>query len=829
MAYKKNFRDKYYISSRLKEQLERIPAYRLTLVEAPSGFGKTTAVREYLAQYVRGQGGIRWYTCFGESPLKSWTGICSLFDGPDGTARNLLELGLPAPETLPGIAALLRQYRCAAPRFLVIDNYQLFTNAVPRDFVHALSACEDENVHVVVVTQPLPPAAFDMGGNARLTVTSRDFLFDEECITNYCRLTGLRIPEREISRIQRTSGGWVAAVRLQLAAHTDTGPFAETGDINALIESAIWNKLPVADKDFLLAVSLLDGFTVRQAAVVGGWPKLTDAAAGLLSSNFFIRYIADKKRYSMHALLREYLLHRLEHRAPEFFAALHYRAGLACREVADYFTAARFFMKAGEYDAVLSLPFTIQYFHDNKEADIIEFFLAFMEECPEETLRKYPLFLILIAHQFLRNGMGPAFQKTADLIRSVINAPHGLSERERARTQGEFAMLMSFPQYNDIGKMSEYHKRAYAYLKTESASPRSIIFHGVMPWTLGTTSVLGLYWNRVGELERALDAMDDCLPLYSALAGGHGAGAQAVMRAEANLMRGNDAAAETFCREAILQADVAGQESIRLCAERVLAETAILRGDGHAFALVCDRIAETAGKSSQSPVIRMGESCLAELHLALGMSDTVPSWLRDVASMRKILYALGRPYGLMLHGHWLLFEKRHAELYGMTDTVMGLARNMNYLLPQVCHLVYLSVARHREGDTAKAAEHLHHAFELALPDGVYLPFARFGAALPLFDTVVKSAFGPGRVAELEAVCKRYVAGTRSVLVGLRGGQSPLTAREREIALLAKERLSAEEIAARLHIAKSTVNTVLKSVYKKLGIHTKSELARQRFL
>ena len=40
--------DVYFFPERLAARLRRISDYPVTLVEAPPGFGKTTAVREYL-------------------------------------------------------------------------------------------------------------------------------------------------------------------------------------------------------------------------------------------------------------------------------------------------------------------------------------------------------------------------------------------------------------------------------------------------------------------------------------------------------------------------------------------------------------------------------------------------------------------------------------------------------------------------------------------------------------------------------------------------------------------------------------------------------------
>jgi LuxR family maltose regulon positive regulatory protein len=50
MRGKYNRSKTYCFSDKLKRQLDQMPYYPLTIVEAPSGFGKTTAVREYLKE-----------------------------------------------------------------------------------------------------------------------------------------------------------------------------------------------------------------------------------------------------------------------------------------------------------------------------------------------------------------------------------------------------------------------------------------------------------------------------------------------------------------------------------------------------------------------------------------------------------------------------------------------------------------------------------------------------------------------------------------------------------------------------------------------------------
>ena len=54
--------------------------------------------------------------------------------------------------------------------------------------------------------------------------------------------------------------------------------------------------------------------------------------------------------------------------------------------------------------------------------------------------------------------------------------------------------------------------------------------------------------------------------------------------------------------------------------------------------------------------------------------------------------------------------------------------------------------------------------------------------------------------------------------------TPLTNREREIAVLAAQQMSAADIAAQLHLSRRTVENHLQRIYTKLGIGSRAELA-----
>lgn len=820
--------DIVYFPERILSKVSRVRDYPLTLIEAPSGFGKTTSFREYLRAHIPSSSRAFWYTSLGEPSTKAWGTICDLFDDVDPrVSRNLRSLDTPNRETMADVAAIMRECSCDRDSFLIIDNYQLVKSEVQSDIINAFSLHRNNTLHIVFITQKLSENTTWRAPDIH-NIGPVDFSFDKRSVQRYFALAGLTLSSQELETVCAATGGWIAALKLQMLHYKATGGLAPANTMNDLIETSIWNRLSEEEKRFLLSVSLFECFSPRQASIMLEGVSNDVNIDEILRRNAFVPFVPNEGVYYMHSLLQNYLKSRFEETGEAFRRETYRRAGRACETVGEYFHATQFHIETGNYEAILSMPFTTQYFYNFRERSVIDLFERLVDECPEETLLKYPLALVTFGQQFFRDRRMLPFSKTTALVQKLLDAPSGLSGTELLRIRGEFSILMSFPQFNDIAKMSEYHRRAYDSLRHLSDPPRSVIFGGAMPWTMSGASVLFLYWRESGALKKTLSVMDECLPYYVALAGGHGAGGEYVLRAEAALFRGDDVEAEVMCHTALFEARSAGQIGNCLCASLVLARIMLLRGDGDSYTSIRRSILKDAQEAQQTSLLRIGDLCQAVTDLALGRLDDLPPWLRDAESIRKVVYTDGQPYAMMLHGMALLQEERFSELYGIAEPVMEFARRMHYMLPQVYYNIYLAVAKNAEGCRDEAVRHLEQALFLALPDEVYLPFAEHGDSLtPLFDSL-QSAFPEDRVRALRSLCARQASGAEAVRKALSGSGCILSARQREVALLLKNGLSVKEISEKLFVTENTVKSITKAVYGKLGVHSRVELTKASF-
>jgi LuxR family maltose regulon positive regulatory protein len=121
----------YYFSDHIKIVLAKILEYPVTIVEAPSGFGKTTAIREFIKMRLSLGARKIWYTCFGEPLSVTWNVITDMIaDINDELAAKLKNMEIN--RDLVYLPAVLRNVRCSSETYFVIDNYQLVDCDIPQ-------------------------------------------------------------------------------------------------------------------------------------------------------------------------------------------------------------------------------------------------------------------------------------------------------------------------------------------------------------------------------------------------------------------------------------------------------------------------------------------------------------------------------------------------------------------------------------------------------------------------------------------------------------------------------------------------------------------------
>lgn len=824
-------RKKYYFSEKLKKQLYSISKYPVTIVKAPAGFGKTTAIRECLKENISQDACKYWYSCLGESPSIAWSNICDLFSKiSTKVGGNLKNLEMPTKDTLYHMIAYIREIDCKKETYLVIDNYHLINSDIPRLMINAFSMHENSNLHIIFITQKLEYKHNIFIHNDNIhNIDATAFFFSIQDIASLFKMESIKISNDELEKIFLNTAGWIAAIKLQMSNYIETGKFQYTRNIELLVENAIMKRLTKEERDFLICISILDGFTASQAAVMLEKEVLPRKIEKLLKNSSFITYFPDKHLYSIRNILQNYLRNYFyNYYSKNNQNIIYRRAGISCATISQYYPAAEYFYKIKDFDAILSLPFTREYLDREKEKYQSEFIVKIVNECPEKILCKYPFAMIVFAYQAIMNGQSNIYEKLCKLLLVVIEKQTGFCKKKLVHIKGEYMLLKSIGYFNDLKKMLEGFKVTLKVLGRHSE-----MINLDTPWLFGTISVLNMIWSKSGDLENELVLIDEGAQLYHKLYREHGIGFNIIMKAEAMLMRGEDEQAEILCHKALYEGRSYKQIGSCICAELVLTRIAILRGDVNGYFTGIKNIQCYVKENSSLYILHMVEQAMSTISLILGIKDYVAPWVYDLESIKKVLYAPVVPHAQMLYLKILLMENRYNELCGICQSVKDEVKNefgnLKYIMPQVECLKYIAIAKFNMGNICEATDYIKKALTLALPDKIYLPFAqeieKLGSLLETSKEFICDSKG---INDLIKLGRRQKKGVEIIKKAIISKKSPLTPREREVALYAKKRLSAKEIAEKLCISETTVRTILRNIYSKLDIHSKVELCSKEF-
>ena len=800
-----------FFPKKLMERMESIKAFPLTLIEAPSGFGKTTVLRHFLDSQVSETAQVIWRTFSPEPPNTSWKSFCACIGAFDTNAAEQLTLvGVPGEDSLPAIREIFRQIVCTEETYLVLDDFAAWKLPNAGAFLSALSEHAGRGLHVVAASQVLsketrghlmPSIRFLLLQEAVLTFSAED-------IEAYYREAGVSLTAVQLEEVQQITGGWIMVLYLQLLSLIETGRF-EKGGTQELIHNALWNRLPESEREFLLSVSIFPRFSLTQATALSGMSAM-ETEQLLREKRVFVHFDREARRFYLHALFQNFLADQFTLLPIDTQKAIYLAGGALAEQAGDRVNTLRFYYLSGEWERLLSLPLTSYEIADVVDDSTKPMILDIMENIPFETKRKYPSAIVPLAFTlfFLHEN-----QKLLDLreeIRQVIEQSD-ISQTQKDALSGEMELLYSFLTYNRIDAMSAGHRKALKLL----GGPATLI-NLQSTWTFGSPSVMYMYWRESGKLDEELGQMDECMPVYYALTNGHGSGSEIVMRAEVHLMRGEIDQAEILCHKAMFTADSKRQNSIYQCGLFLLARIAILRGDE---AMLQNALQGVEGRSRQNTE----DLCRYTLDLVKGFifmlmnrGSEVSHWLSAGEINDKRLVIMTQPFAHIIYGRLLLERGEYRKLLGVSEFALGISAIFPNLLPQLYIKLYQAQAFEAIGNRPQAALALQSALDIALPDGMLLPIAEnYEGIKRLLSDTACDAKARERIAALAALLKDGLSAfCRKV---------SLSPREKEILGLLKSNMKNKEIAERMHLSPNTIRNVISGMLEKCGFASREQL------
>ena len=798
---------------RVNRALMSIFEYPLTIVEAPMGYGKTTAVREFLAtRDVR----VLWTSFYSDSDTREafWDRVASaagVFDEMAG--KRLKGFGVPSDALhVRAFLALMNDLDYIPDTTLVIDDIHYAKDILRPELFGRFIAELPDDFHIVLITRDtsfLDLAELSAKGLCNI-VSQQTLRFTGEELRAYCALMDFRQGEDTLEKVSKYTGGWISLAYLILLGLERGIPIGQSNAINDLVEKILYNAYDETIRKFLLRLSVMDVFTEEQALYVTEENRAGEILKKLRQENAFVYYDEAKGVYRIHHVLLVFL--RARQTGHEEVSLLYRRVGEWFLGKKAFKPACAYLCRAGERERILSLLDEEE--NITKDSSEFEGAAEMFAAAPRELLFQYPFaYLQYIAALLLLSGDPAAARDAVSRLDELEEHYEGLGSvhpNRRDRVLAEICVVRVFAVFNDARQMLHCTNKAFRLLN----GGVSCLVGQDAEFTFGSPHFLYTYYREPGSLKEMVELMAAEFPAFSRISSGCGTGCDYVTLGEYALETGDWQAAELNAFKAIYKAQTMEQTGIILCAGLTLVRLYLYQGK-ISEALEHLRQLRADVSKEDNPVYNTTLDLIeGYVYGSMARPDRIPEWLRtgDI-SLANFMYQ-GIAFNFIVYGKAVLLAKDTIRLEMLTETFPQYFGIFNNQLGFLHNHILAAAAQYRLYGMEKGCTRLSEAIGMGRADHLILPFAEYAPAIiDMLRHIVQNNSSDDYIIELLKACEHY---TESM------SRAPehtvaLTERELEVLTLAAEGLRRDEIAARLYVSGATVKTHLEKIYRKLEV------------
>ena len=420
---------------RLNESLSS--SYKLTLISAPAGFGKTTLVSEWVVVCGRT---VAWLLLDegDNNPVRFIAYlVAALQTIKAGIGEGLLAaLQSPQPPSIASILITLLNEVAAIPDnfILVLDDYHLIdAQPVDQALVFLVEHLPPQ-LHLVIATREDPslPLARLRALGQLTELRAADLRFTPSEAAEFLnQMMGLNLSAENITALDKRTEGWIAGLQLaalSMQGREDIASFIQafTGSHRFVLDylgEEVLQHQPKDIRSFLLQTAILDRFCASLCNAVTEREDGKEMLDVLERSNLFVIPLDDQRQwYRYHHLFAEVLQAHLREAQPDRVSTLHQRAsewyeqnGLRSDAIRHALAAKDFELAAGLIE--LAWPAT-------EEGSIqTATWLGWVKRLSDELVHARPVLNVWYAYALLGRGeMEAAETRLKDAERWLVSA-----------------------------------------------------------------------------------------------------------------------------------------------------------------------------------------------------------------------------------------------------------------------------------------------------------------------------------------------------------------------------------------------------------------------
>jgi LuxR family transcriptional regulator, maltose regulon positive regulatory protein len=860
----------------LIQKLNQVRDYKLALIVASAGYGKTTLVSEWIAHR---QLQVAWFSIdVGDNDsVRFWDYLIAAIQSlhPNIGEQSLALLHEPQPLPIETILSTLINEFSVLPEMLtlVLDDYQLIESSSIHEGLAFLLEHLPSQLRLIMTTRsdpPFPLARMRVRGEL-LELRNTDLRFSPPQIASFfADVMGLTLTTDEITALDSRVEGWIAGLQLAgLALQGKSNPSefiaSFAGDHHYVLDylgDEILDRLPDTMQKFLLQTSVLERLNAELCDMVNGVGESYKVLEYLDRHHFFVVALDDKRQwYRYHRLFADFLQARLRLKYPNRLEALHQKAsqwfeqkGLQAEAISHALAAQDYERAAELVEGIAELLIWRRAEHNT--------LLSWLSVLPEPVMQSYPrLYLYHAWVLHLTNQMSAAQERIHDAenaLKQTVGSPEPLLAGMLAAVHSTLTGLQH--QFPETLRLS---RNALELLPKDAVS-----------WRCMAAINLGVTSAYIGEIQEAVEVLSYAMDLSQEIgssfailsafwhlsslqiaqlglraaentcqqleAASQMTGLQrfptssyvALLLGEIHMERNQLEAAETYLLESAEQINPESFPIALLRAYLALSRLKSYVGDvvaaGHYWQLAeqLERMSKLRGRATLLSVSR------ARRWLAEGNLEAVEAWAAEnhLGIDDEFTYHRESHYHILARFYLARRATRDKSLYLLERLVKQSEishRNGSLIRALILQALALDLSDSRP----KAIASLTWALTLADAEQPIRVFVDEGQAIaPLLKNILDLQ-RKGEVAS--SISSAYI--NKLLLAFGKPSSSPttnrrpvghradtLSERELEVLTLLADGLESNEIAERLIIAVDTARKHIKNIYSKLGVHSRWE-------
>lgn len=819
----------------LRKKLSGILETPLFFVVAGMGYGKSTAVRDFvrfddriasISQSESGSDSVRkflksggrlkyiWFSFHGDQQedMWMWVRFSKLVEKTNRElSRRLIEYGMPYNRyDMDRLEGMIREV-IDSETVVVFDDMHSCESSYIRNLIKHVAEKKIPHLHIVVISREYPRTDVTellSTGQARI-LTQKDFTFSKTECADFFILNDASLQPEEREELWQITGGWASHLYMALMYYRTYGTFQNMPKGPELMRRAIYDNFDEKTQRSLMILSRVQYFTPDQAEILTGNKNIRNVLASMYKGYCFTKFDEESGSYSFHSILSNMLdmeLKKSDIDENDIFE----KQGLWCMASDDSVGALRAFAQCHDYERILSIM------AEPNSAKLMtlarNIIIKAFKSMDMRTKLSNPIGYLSFIYAYSINvniaeGM-EMLARAKDYYSDPQKSPD-LSERNQV--MGEIAMIESIKAFNDLDAMFRCYEKAYEYFDGGS----SLIYSSDTYITFGIPLTMFLYHRRVGGLERMVSLVENEFWIYNHIANGSGTGFEYLLRSEYEFKQGNFDEAEMLAYKAVYKGRMRDQCDIILSASFVLLRISLIncryREVNETLLLMMQEV-ESNGSS-----IMLGcyEFILGYVCSFLGKFELVPSWLNEDSSGSKFM-AISRNSAYIIRGKYLSEIGKFDELLELSDRMLPVYESHSSVDGVIIFRVFRAIALYHVKGSSAGINDLKIALDMAEKDGICVTIGENTyEVIPMLE-MINTPFSR-KVLDYAHLYINAKNNWRN-----RSKHEELTKRETEVMDLVCDGLTGEAIAEKLFISHSTVKKHMSNIYQKLGVNKKAD-------